>query len=177
MNITTVKRIDWDALIEGYGPEAKNSIRELLSQYEIDEEDPIALLIASMFLSQVDTMRAFDTISEAIETGRSNLSDEFSEQILKLRGLIAYAEEHLVETSKEQIDERQGELLSVVKAGVSQAIARSSQRSHAQNTAGTIALAIAVSGLCVLSLVAGGLGYALIFQPQQGSQAELSKGL
>ena len=174
--IETKKRIDWDSLTAGYGPEAQKSIRELLSQYDIDEEDPIAMLIASMFVSQVDTLRAFSTIEATIEAGRSNLSKEFSEQVFKLRGIIAYAEDNLMQTSKASVEARHDELLSVVKAGVSHAISRSGSRAAKENTLNTVSLMIAASGLCLLGLIIGVLGAKVVNLPG-GRQSSAPSGL
>lgn len=153
----TTTTVNWDVVLEGYGPEAREGLVNILRDYEINDDDAVAALIASMFVSQLDTMRAFQTISEVIKEGKDSLSDEFKEQIISLRGIISFAEEHLVETGKEAIEERQKDLLDVVRAGIAKAIHKSDQTRHFRSTAGVLMMMGAVGLIAIVSAISGAM--------------------
>ncbi|MEM9008680.1 MAG: hypothetical protein AAGE59_34870 [Cyanobacteria bacterium P01_F01_bin.86] len=154
MKIETEQKpgINWDAVLQDYGPKAKLQLNQLLSEYDISDTDPVAALIASMFISHMDTLQAFNSISEVISQGKHDLSTEFKEQILALRGIIAFAQEHLIDSGEEQIEKRQADLLDVVKEGIRKALLRSEAVSHARNTGGLL-IAVGITGL--MTAIAG----------------------
>ncbi|NJM98890.1 MAG: hypothetical protein HC800_18600 [Phormidesmis sp. RL_2_1] len=153
--MATTTTVNWDVVLEGYGPEAREGLIKILRDYEINDDDAVAALIASMFVSQLDTMRAFQTISEVIEKGKDSLSDEFKEHIISLRGIISFAEEHLVEAGKEAIEQRQKDLLDVVRAGIAKAIHKSDQFRHFRSTAGILLMMGAVGLISIVSALSG----------------------
>ncbi len=168
---TLHKTIDWEHILESYGAETKIGLHRLLSENGVSESDPAALVIAALFISQIDTNKAFQSISSTIDAGKAELSEEFKTQIVQLRGIISYAKEHLVETSKVEVEKRQDELLNVVKAGVSQAVGRHQRNSGTRSTAATVATIVCVATVSLVSVIAGGLGMYLTSAGSRGQVA------
>ncbi|MEM9946003.1 MAG: hypothetical protein AAF810_08055 [Cyanobacteria bacterium P01_D01_bin.36] len=155
MSATTTKTINWDAILEDYGNEAKINLKMLLVEHRIDDDDPVAALIASMFISHMDTLRAFNSINSVIEDGKDSLSTEFKEQIVALRGIVSFAQEHLIEAGKEQLGKREDELLTVVKEGIKQALLRSEAVTHARTTGGLLVSVLIASVVASIAGIGG----------------------
>lgn len=164
MSVSTKTRVvDWNEILAPHGEDTKATILGILDEYNIDYDAPEAALIASMVISQVETLTAFLSIESKLEDGKDALSDQFTEQILALRGIISYAKEHLVETSKETIEAhqktieaRQEKMLDVVSTGIRKSVLKASvannNRSLIQSVAGAIAggvIAIVSGGICL----------------------------
>lgn len=155
MSTTTAKTINWDAILEDYGNDAKINLKMLLVEHTIDDDDPVAALIASMFISHMDTLRAFNSINSVIEDGKDSLSTEFKEQIVALRGIVSFAQEHLIEAGKEQLGKREDELLTVVKEGIKQALLRSEAVTHARTTGGLLVSVLIASVVASIAGIGG----------------------
>lgn len=151
----TERTLDWDKILKEYGPETQSALRSLLAQHDIDESDPVSALIASMFISQVDSLKAFNTLKDVIENGKTSLAAEFSEQMIALRGIVAIAEDKLVQGSEKTIKERQTEMLNVVSSGIRTAISRANSSSHVRSTSSALFLAGTVGFIALFSVVAG----------------------
>ena len=53
------KRIDWMRIIKDYGPECMVAITELLTSAQLNHDHPAAVVIAELFVAQVDTHRPY----------------------------------------------------------------------------------------------------------------------
>ncbi|MEM6453180.1 MAG: hypothetical protein AAF703_23045 [Cyanobacteria bacterium P01_D01_bin.105] len=158
MQTVTRKQIDWDSILETYGPETKIALHKLLSDHDIPESDPAALVIAALFMTQIDSNRAFNSISETINSGKKELSAEFSDHIVKLRGIITYAEEHLIETGQQEMEQRRAEMHDVIKEGIAKAIGQQHRAIRRRETVGNLALMIGVAAISAISLLVGAAG-------------------
>lgn len=156
--IASTKVIDWDSILEKYGTETQRVLRGLISEAELQDDDPAAIILAALFLTQVETTEAYQKLSSVIDSGKNDLSEQFKNQVEQMRGIISFAQEHLVEGGKQEIAKREEALLDVVKQGISRAIGNHNRSSSARNTsfvAGVVAATFVVS---LLSFGAGGLG-------------------
>lgn len=160
MSTTTARKIDWETITADYGDGVKTTLENLLKQADIDDEDAAAVVIAALFISQQDIQRAFSNIDSVFDQNRNNLSEDFRALIEQLRGIVAFAKEHVVEVGREQAEKHKTELLEVVKAGIKKAIIANTARISQRSTASTVSLIIGVAASCVLS----GLGTALVFK-------------
>ncbi|EDX82591.1 hypothetical protein S7335_1295 [Synechococcus sp. PCC 7335] len=53
------KRIDWMRIIKDYGPGCMVAISELLASAQVEPNHPAAVVIAELFIAQVDTHRPY----------------------------------------------------------------------------------------------------------------------
>ena len=156
--VTTQKKpVDWDDVLETYGPETKTLLYNLLKDNGIPDTDPAALVIAALFISQIDSNRAFLSITETIDAGKEELHKQFETQVLQLRGIITYAQEHLVETGKKQVDERKQELLTTIKEGIAKAIGNKHRNSSRRETANMVTIIVCVAATSLVSMLASGI--------------------
>ncbi|MGB3296021.1 MAG: hypothetical protein WBB01_23810 [Phormidesmis sp.] len=150
--------LDWNEITNRHGVETRLAIENLLSEYDVPADGTVALLIASMFISQKDSVVAFDEVSKIFETGQSDLSDQFKGLVEQLRGIISFAQEHLVETTVEKVSSSQSEIVENVRKGVAKAISKanaSQERRTIVTTLFTMGAAgiLAISGAAVGSIV------------------------
>ncbi|MGB3766581.1 MAG: hypothetical protein WA947_08475 [Phormidesmis sp.] len=154
MTIASKKRIEWDEVLETYGPEVKAALTKLLAEAQISDSDPAAAIIAALFISQIDSTQAFRSISKTIDQGKEDLSAQFRSQVEQLRGVVTYAEEHLVQTNEKRVEQHQTELVRAVKDGIAKVLGKESKNRHKRasftNGATIICAAIvAVAGVAV----------------------------
>lgn len=155
MTMAVSKQIDWDYILASYGEETRNVLKELLNSNSVDDSDPAAIVIAGLFISQIDTNKAFQSIESVINQGKDELSEEFKNQILTLRGIIAYAEEHVVESGERAIEARRKDLLNVVKHGIAQAIGEQGRSIFIRSNVSIIAFGVLVASVAILSALSG----------------------
>ncbi|MEO1349080.1 MAG: hypothetical protein AAFW84_09820 [Cyanobacteria bacterium J06635_15] len=168
------KNINWDYIIESYGEEGRSALNKLLAEGEVDESTPAATVIAGLFLSQIDSNKAFRSLSAVIDDGKQELSEEFKAQIIQLRGIISFAQEHLVETGQQEIDKRQGELLDVVKNGISKAIGNHNRSASTRTAAYFISISLCTFIVSVVSIGIGAFGLYAI-QPKKSEIPDLAQ--
>ena len=167
MNIASRKRIEWEAILEAYGPDAKASLKSLLADAEISDSDPAAVVISAMFISQIDSVQAFQSIAETIDTGKAELSSQFQTQIEQLRGIIAFAKEHLVETSEESIEKNQKEMIEAVKGGIAKVLGKESQ---SRQQKATFANGMTIVCAAIVSIASMVVGASIVYVSTKGSK-------
>ncbi len=155
MTIVSRKRIEWDEILETYGPEAKTYIKKLLSDAQISDSDPAAVIISALFISQIDSTRAFRSISETIDNGKEELNNQFKRQVEQLRGVVTYAEEHLVQSNEERVEKHQKELVQAVKGGIAKVLGRESQNRHKRASFINTTTILCAAVVSVVSMVVG----------------------
>jgi predicted phage tail protein len=155
MNIASQKRIEWDEILEAYGPEAKIAITRLLADAQISDTDPAAVIIAALFISQIDSTKAFQSISETIDKGKEQLTVQFRGQIEQLRGVVTYAEEHLVQSNEERVEKHQKELVDAVKGGIAKVLGKEQQNRHKRANFKNGATIICTAIVAVVCMVTG----------------------
>ena len=155
---TIAKSIDWDTILETYGPETKVGLNKLLAENGVAESDPAALVIAALFISQIDSNKAFQSITQTIDSGKEQLNEQFRIQILQLRGIVTYAEEHLIQTNEEQVDKRKKEILEVIKIGIAKAIGKRHREDGNRATTHTVVTIVCVALTSIASILVGGGG-------------------
>ena len=151
---TKTRVVDWEEILGPHGDGVKETIIGILDEYNIDQDAPEAAMIASMFISHVETLNSFLAIEGKLEDGKEALSVQFTEQILALRGVVSYAKENLVESSRAAIDKQQKEMLEVVSAGIRQSVMKASSANNDRNLTQSITGAIAGG---VIAIISGGL--------------------
>lgn len=159
MSIASAKKIEWDEILETYGPEAKMAITKLLAEAQISEFDPAAVIIAAMFISQIDSNNAFQSVAKTIDAGKEELSKQFQRQVEQLRGVVTYAEEHLVQSNEVRVQAHQKELVQAVKGGIAKVLGNES-RSRRQRT--TVVNSMTMICAAIVSLVSMGAGAAIV---------------
>jgi hypothetical protein len=155
MNIASRKKIEWDEILEAYGPEAKIAITKLLADAEISHADPAAVIIAALFISQIDSTKAFQSISKTIDNGKEQLNAQFKSQVEQLRGVVTYAEEHLVQSNEERVEKHQKELVDAVKGGITKVLGKEHQNRHKRAVFKNGATIICTAIVAVVSMVTG----------------------
>ena len=171
MTIAAVKKINWDEILETYGAEAKVGLARLLAEADIQDSDPAALIIAAMFISQIDTIKAYDSITETISSGRESLGEEFKNQITMLRGIVTYAEEHLIQTNDKQVEKRKQEMLLVIKEGIAKTLGRESSKRHRRSVAGNLSTIICVTISVIVSIGLGATGASFMLSSNDADSA------
>ncbi|MEO1396004.1 MAG: hypothetical protein AAFV90_24165 [Cyanobacteria bacterium J06634_5] len=156
MVVIQQKPVDWDEILETYGPKAKTALYNLLKEHDIPDTDPIALVISALFISQIDSNEAFLSITQTIDSGKEELHQQFEAQVLQLRGVVTYAQEHLVETGKKQVDERKQELLTTIKEGIAKALGNKHKSNAKRNTVNMVAIITSVAATSLISMLASG---------------------
>jgi hypothetical protein len=165
--------VSWDKILDKYGPEARAGIQGILNEYDIPPGDPVEALISAMFLAQVDTLSEFEKFGKVMDKGQASLSDQFKAQVEQLRGIVSYANEHLVDVVKEQktalqqfseekTQKRQEEIIGAVRKGMTMAIAKS------QTKAQSNVIALVVSSM----LLSAAIGTAATLFGVQFSKAD-----
>ena len=150
---TKTRVVDWDEILGPHGDDVKETIIGILDEYNIDPDAPEAAMIASMFISHVETLNSFLAIQGRLEDGKEALSVQFTEQIMALRGVVSYAKENLIESSRAAIDKQQKEMLDVVSVGIRQSILKASSANNNRNLTQSIVGAIAGG---VIAIISGG---------------------
>lgn len=157
MGTVTRSTIDWDVITKNYGADTRLALERLLQENDVPEDGTAAVLIAGMFIAQTDNVLAFDKLADTLETGRSDLADQFRGQVEQLRGIISFAQEHLVETGEELVVKRQNDVMEAVKLGVSKAISRGNSSQERRTIASTIATLFSAAALTVTGFAIGGM--------------------
>ena len=153
MNTSTVTgSLDWNEITNKHGAETRLAIERLLADYNVPPDGSIAVLIAGMFISQKDSITDFAKLSEILEEGQSDLSAEFKRLIEQLRGIISFAQEHLVETSAELDQKRQEKTLNYVKQGVAKAISNANGRQERRSIFTILFIMGAASAIALLGI-------------------------
>lgn len=166
MSIASSKTIEWDAILETYGPEAKTAISRLLAEAQISEFDPAAVIIAALFISQIDSNKAFQSIAETIDSGKEELSKQFQQQVEQLRGVVTYAEEHLVQTNEKQVEKHQSELIAAVKTGIVRVLGKESQSRHQKSL---VANSLTIVFAAIVSIAGMAAGASIVYVAMSAS--------
>lgn len=173
MSIYTEKKlIQWDEVLANYGEETKQALMRLLMESDVDEHDPAAAVIAGMFLALRDVNQNFAAISSVVSTGKVDLEKAFTDQILKLRGIISYAQELLVQ-EQGRLDkqaqafaiEGQEKLYESVKNGVTKAVLQHDRQAGNRTATFYVLCVLGTFAVSIASATVGALGVRWLSLP------------
>ncbi|EDX82437.1 hypothetical protein S7335_1141 [Synechococcus sp. PCC 7335] len=171
MTVASVtKTLDWDGILETYGPDAKIAITKLLSEAEISEGDPAAVIIAAMFISQIDTNRAYLSVKTTLDEGKSDIAQELGKSIEQLRGIVSFAQEKLIVHSDEKLEKSHRDMMKAIKAGVAKALGQESSKRHQRSVILSSASTVCAAFVAIAGILIGGSG---VYAVMRGNQADI----
>lgn len=156
-------------ILQTYGPDVKAELVSILAEYDIAANDPLAAVIASLYVANLENLKklhampgAFQELIQADVSSFQKLSSDLTEQ---LRGILAQKNYDL---SKEL----SGGLTKAVERSVAAHAKQIDRVSYKQLLIRWGLPALGVAAL--LAIGGGGFGYALSLQAlSQGGQARI----
>ena len=160
-------RLDWDGILENYGPDAKIAITKLLHEAEINEGDPASVIIAAMFISQIDTNRAYLSVKTTLDEGKSEIAQELGKSIEQLRGIVSFAQEKLMIHSEEKLEKNHHDMMKAIKAGVAKTLGQESSKRYKRSVVLTSATTICAALVSLVGIFIGGGGVYAVMRSSQ----------
>ena len=162
------KIINWNRILRDYGSDTRDKLQELISDAGLTEDDPATIVLAGLFISQLEQNVQFLKLKNHLDKSKSDLTNEFENNVYILKGVVADARKHLSEGNEAVLTKRHDEIKDLIRLGVARAL--NNYQSVAATRSGAMVVgAIACTFLvAILSVGAGALGMQMAFPRKEG---------